>query len=163
MSKFLKQSFCWCPFPYFSSNFVSFHVSLSQCCFLPSLLRKRKHQKPLDGDRLAGLPTCFCTWLKNYDAAFLLGTCFSIHLFVSIYFFFPLTGNFHLSWAQGRGEGIPEVTPSSEGQVPALLVCQVKAQKCTFFPCSPACKALLSLFVPIYSELFAEQLQRKKN
>lgn len=65
MSKFLNQSFYWCPFPCFSSNFVKFHIPLTQHCFLPSLPCKRKHQKPLDGERLTGLPTCFCTWLKK--------------------------------------------------------------------------------------------------
>lgn len=35
-----------------------------QCCFLPSLPCVRKYEKPVGCDRLAGLPTCSCTWLK---------------------------------------------------------------------------------------------------
>lgn len=142
----------WCPPPYFSSNFFILHIPLTQLCPLPALSCRRKYQKLVDGDRLAGLPTWFCTWLK-LSWCCLPSMCLCL-LLPSMYFFLPLMANFHLPWAQGRGEGIPEVIPflpqkqatSFKGCFAALPSKVLNAP--LFFSCSPACKVLPSLFCP---------------
>lgn len=80
-------------------------------------------------------------------------------------FLLLLVANFHLLWAQGRGEGIPEVIPflpqkqetSFKGCFASLPSKALNAP--LFFSCSPACKKsfpLFFFFVPICQELLAK-------
>lgn len=128
------------------------HTPLTQFCFLPALSHRRKYQKLVDGDRLAGLPTCFSTCLK-LSWCCLPSVCLRLLLSFNM-FILLLMANFHLVWAQGRGEGIPEVVPflpqkeatPFKGCFAALPSKVLNAP--LFFCCSPACKVLPSLFCP---------------
>lgn len=127
------------------------HIPLTQFCFLPALSHRRKNQKLVDGVRFAGLPTCFCMWPKlSWRCLSPMCLCLLLPL---IYLFLLLMANFHLPWAQERGEGIPDIIPflpqkeatSFKGCFAAL---PSKVFNAPLFFSSPACKVLPSLFCP---------------